>query len=375
MTQACLQVSLPYAQIVASASASASAVSASVIKHDREEDGEEDDECSDTDFSVTILSTMDNASSLSSLSSSSSSFSFSSSSSSSSFSLLSMEDDEEEEDHDVRPNELRESYRDLYRGGGCRVGGIYPPSSPKDVRFFGEEEEEDSVASFYDDFGGIYDCWVDRGNGGTSMASSLSDNDNGGVFRTYDRVLHADRFSGSDHLNNKFHDRPCFGGHHSHGIEEYISPLCHSGTQDTEFMRYYADTDTDTDVADDTDTTTNDRSSSSHHDHSLPTSDVETLWLQDRQRERERNKTNVSVLAYRYAMAHILRIQDNVEQEQLEEQVGIVIEMKALACREAVGVANRWKKVRFCKRKGVECCAFGRGGRPVEVMGNNGGRR
>jgi len=298
MTQLCLQVSLPYAKMVAAASTvSASAVSASVIKHDEEEDGE-DDECSDTNFSVTIPFETDDASSLSSLSSSSFSSS-SSSSSSSSFSLLSMEDDEEEEDHDVRPTELRESYRDLYGGGGCRVGRIYPPSSPKDVRFFWEEEEEDSVTSYYDDFGGIYDC-VDRGDGGTSLASSSSsDNDDngGGGFRTYDRVLHTDRFSGSDHLNNKFHDRPCFGGNYSHGHKESISSLCHSGTEDTEFVRY--DADTDTDVAGDTDTTTNDRSSSSyHHDHSLPTPDVETLRLQEREREQEQNKTNVSVLAY-----------------------------------------------------------------------------
>jgi len=164
------------------------------------------------------------------------------------------------------------------------------------------------------------------------------------------------------------------GGSQSGDIYSYGSEddddakICHYGTEETDKTTYYYDDDYDCGMEVDTE----------EHMQEEYEGDDEIL-------RRQVNKTNVSILVYKYVISHLLSSQnwgtndwndtriDNNKQHEceenkgddsdstnttttnehnislLEEQVAIAIEAKALAHRQAVSIATRWKP-RFRER-------------------------
>lgn len=344
--------------------------------------------------------TDDDASSLSSLSSasgSSSSSSYSSSCGSSSSSLFE-EDDEpllvrkdprdayhhqhQHYHHQQQPQTPMKPFKSFY------VSKLVDPGSPKDVRCV-EEEDTDSVTTYDDD--GVFGTYY--GYGPTVCLDHASctthEDDDDTRFSSYDGLLLNDCFVGTSN-------------HHHHQQQQQQQPH-EFGRRWGEGEPPYYESDNDDTYESDEPSSYSSHYASDHNDDERDTNHSDDNGLIDASQSheefdeperirRERNSIHVSISAYKHALSHILQLYQPRQDDQrllndnnsngddeiqtslptptptsvridpdtetinetsdvslLEEQVGIVIEGKAQACREAVELALLWK-ARFNQR-------------------------
>jgi len=213
--------------------------------------------------------------------------SMSSLSSSSSLSSCSFSSLEEEE---TSPEEMRRMRQEPYKYNT-------QPNSPKDVRYFPHN------ITAYDNCDYLtYDC-VSRSD--SDSATTYDDDD----FLGYQGIFRSDKLYRGGNTDDNMYP---------------LMSLCYAGTEDTEL----------TGCCDNDDIYTE--------------SDSECTLEENEKILREMNKTNASILAYNHAMSQLVQNQESeqslADDTLVEEQVGIAIEGKARACREAVEIATQWNR-------------------------------
>lgn len=188
------------------------------------------------------------------------------------------------------------------------------PSSPQDLKYFPY-----SITAYSNCDYSTYDSCSDSDD----SDSDTTYDDSG--FLNYGGIFRSDEFY-----------RASYGDHNV-----YPSPaLCHAETEETEFMGY-----------------------SNNEDDNYTEGGSECTLEENEKILRKMNKTNASILAYNHAMSQQIRNSDSeqslADDTIIEEQIGIVIEGKARACREAVRVAIQWSG-RFAERNDDTDCGLAR---------------
>jgi len=188
------------------------------------------------------------------------------------------------EEEETSPEEMRRMRQEPYKYNT-------QPNSPKDVRYF---------------------------------PYSITTDDNCDDL-TYDGISHSDSDSPTTYDDDDFlHYEGIFRSDKLYRGGNVDMSLCHAGTEETESMVYYGDADNYTEGDSECTLEKNEK----------------ILW--------EMNKTHASILAYNHALSQLVQNQESeqslADNTLIEEQVGIAIEAKARACREAVEIATQWNR-------------------------------